>query len=225
LATIRCASLFLSAGLFVAPANAASGETVARDGNPALTTVQRNLTEADAMLDSLRGDIYQAVLSGTRGDTEHIRQIQKEFAEHAKNLKTRIKANGELGIDPSLQSSLQALQRPLDAYIRSAEDLIAVAGDQEKAVPKLDGFQNVHEALGKTLRTFSDTIDARVGQRKQTTEQDTRFSRPVVLAILGIALLGLALLSLLGFAVYRNSARRAQGSADHLHADSGDLVT
>jgi Skp family chaperone for outer membrane proteins len=203
-ATVATVVMLLYASLFAAPASAAPNEIAALDANSILITVQRNHGEADTMLDSVRDDVYKAVLLGTRGNTEHIQEVQKEFAEHAKNLKTRIEANSELGIDQSLRSSLQALQQSLDAYIRSAEDLIAVAGDHEKAVPKLDGFQNVYEALGKTMRTFSDMIDAQVWQRQQATAQNSRFHPAVV----GITLLGLSILIAFLF-----SSRRSPASA------------
>ena len=70
-------------------------------------------------------------------------------------------------IDKSLRTDRQALQNSLDACIRSAENLIAIAGDQGKAVAKLQGFQEAFEALEKAMSAISDRIDAQVAQRKQ----------------------------------------------------------
>jgi methyl-accepting chemotaxis protein len=179
--------------------------SAAPDANSILTTVRRNHGEADRMLDALRGDVYRAVLSGTRGDTEHIKAIQIEFAGHAQNFKARIAVNGELNIDKSLRTDLQALQTLLDAYIRSAEYLIAIAGDQEKAVAKLQGFQDAFEALGKAMSAISDRIDAQVAQRKQAVEQSTRISRSTVVSATLLAVT-LALLSIVGLTRYRNTA-------------------
>jgi methyl-accepting chemotaxis protein len=212
LATIFCASLL------VAPVSAAP------DAHSILAAVKRNHREADTLLASLRDDVYKAVLSGTRGDMEHIKAVQTEFAEHAGNLKARVKASGELGIDENLRWSLHALQDLLDVYIRSAEELIAVAGDQEKAVLKLDGFQAVFEALETAMSTFGDLIDAQVWQRKQALAQNPRFSPH---AVLGWTLLGMALMLILVLAVYRNTAgaiRRTLRAADNPRAAAGDLT-
>jgi hypothetical protein len=195
-ATILCASLF------AAPVCAALNEIATLDADSILSTVKRNHSEADVMLDALRDDVYKAVLWGARGNTEHILEVRKEFAEHVKNLMRRFKANGELGIDQILLADLHALQHALEAYIRAAEDLIAVASDQEKAMRKLDGFQNRYEALGTAMRTFSDMIDAQAGQRKQATAHNPRFHPAVV----GITLLGLSILITYIFSIRRSPA-------------------
>ena len=46
---------------------------VALNANTLLTTVLRNHGEADMMHDALRGDVFEAVLSGSRGDAGHIK--------------------------------------------------------------------------------------------------------------------------------------------------------
>lgn len=197
---------------------------VALDANTLLTTVLRNHSEADMMHDSLRGDVYEAVLSGTRNDAEHIKEVQKEFAEHAKNFKERIAANAKLDLDDELRGSLKALQGPLEAYIRTAEEIIAAAGDTEKVMPKLKGFQDAFEALEKPMAAMSDKLEEQVKQRKLAVDEATRFSE---LMVMGVTLAGVILMLALGVTVYRstsNSIHRVQRAVDDLRAGSGDLT-
>ena len=197
---------------------------VALDANTILTTALRNHGEADMMHDALRGDVYEAVLAGGRGDTAHIKEVLKEFAEHAANFKARIEANNKLDLDLEVRASLKSMQAPLEAYIRSAEELIAVAADSEKASPKLKGFQDAFEALEKPLSNVSDKIEELVKLRKLAVDQATRFSE---IAVVAVTLLGVALMSILGFAVFRSingSISGVQRAVDDLRAGSGDLT-
>ena len=197
---------------------------VALNANTLLTTVLRNHGEADMMHDALRGDVFEAVLSGSRGDAGHIKEVQKEFAEHAKNFKERIAANGQLELDDDLRGSLKALQGPLETYIRTAEELITGAGDTEKVMPKLKGFQEAFEALEKPMSVMSDKLEEQVKQRKLAVDNATRASE---IAVLGVTLGGVILMTILGVAVYRNtsrSLRRVQRAVDDLRAGSGDLT-
>ena len=125
---------------------------VALNANTLLTTVLRNHGEADMMHDALRGDVFEAVLSGSRGDAGHIKEVQKEFAEHAKNFKERIAANGQLELDDDLRGSLKALQGPLETYIRTAEELITGAGDTVR------GVVTTMEGIAESSRQIADII-------------------------------------------------------------------
>ena len=197
---------------------------VALDANTMHTTVLRNHSEADMMHDALRGDVYEAVLSSMRNDADHLKGVQKELAEHAQNLKERIAANAKLELDDELRGSLKALQGPLEAYIRTAEEMAAGAGDIEKIIPRLKGFQDAFEALEKPMAALSDKLEEQVKQRKQAVDDATRLSE---LAVMGVTLAGVIVMLVLGVAVYRNTSHsidRVQRAVDDLRAGSGDLT-
>ena len=196
----------------------------ALDASTLLTVVLRNHSEADMMHDSLRGDVYEAVLSGTRNDAEHIREVQKEFAEHAKNFRERIAANAKFELDNDLRDGLKVLQGPLEAYIRSAEEIIASAGDTEKVTPRLKGFQDAFEALERPMSAMSDKLEEQVKRRKLAVDEATRFSE---LMVAGVTIAGVLLMLALGATVYRStsaSIRSVQRAVDDLRAGSGDLT-
>ncbi len=197
---------------------------VALEANTLLTTVLRNHGEADMMHDSLRGDVYEAVLAGINGDTEHIKEVQKEFAEHAANFRARIAANGKLDLDADVRARLAALQAPLEAYIRSAETLIGEAADKEHTVPRIKGFQTAFEALEKPMAAFSDHLEERVRQRKQAVDAATALAGWITIAM---TLAGAGLVALLGLLILRNvtgSLDGVQRAVDDLNAGSGDLT-
>jgi len=197
---------------------------VALEANTLLTTVLRNHGEADMMHDSLRGDVYEAVLAGLSGDAEHIKEVRKEFTEHATNFKSRIEANSKLALDDEMQARLKALQGPLEAYIRSAEELIAVAGENDKAAPKIKGFQTAFEALEKPMAVFSDQLEEAVKQRKKEVDDATHVAEVITLVM---TLLGVVLISILGIAILRSitgSIAGVQRAVDDLRAGSGDLT-
>lgn len=194
------------------------------EANAILTTALRNHSEADMMHDSLRGDVYEAVVAGLRNDAEHIKEVKKEFTEHAGNFRSRIEAVNKLPLDNDTRARLKALQGPLDTYIRAAEELIAIAGDSEKATPMLKGFQAAFEALEKPMAAISDRIEELVKQRKLDVDEATRASE---FAVLAVTLTGVALMAIFGVIVLRNLTRSIRGiqrAVDDLRAGSGDLT-
>lgn len=203
--TARAFVVFLCTGFFMLSAPAAAGEITVRDADAILATVQRNLSEADAMADTLRGDVYSAVLSGTHGHTDYLKAVQSEFATHAKIVEARLAANHTLAVDQPLRSGLQVLQGPFDTYFRAAEDLIAVAGDPEKALAKLQGFQEAFDALEKPMNAVADLIEAQARQRKHALEPNARVAQA---AVSSATWLGLALLSILAIALSYHQHRR-----------------
>lgn len=197
---------------------------VALEANAVLTTALRNHSEADMMHDSLRGDVYEAILAGNRGDTSHIKEVQKEFAEHAANFRERLAANSKLALDAEVQKRLAALTDPLAAYIDTAERLMAVAADIDKSTANIQGFQAAFEALEKPMAAISDHLENLVKQRKTEVDAATRFSE---LLIGGVTLIGVVTISLLAWVVLRSvtgSIRGVQRAVDDLRAGSGDLT-
>ena len=192
--------------------------------NAVLTTALRNHSEADMMHDALRGDVYEAVLAGGRGDAAQIKEVQKEFSEHAANFKARIDANNKLDLPPEVRADLKSLQAPLETYIRSAEEIVAIASEPDKASSKLKDFQGAFEALEKPMSNTSDKIEELVKLRKQEVDAATRFSELVVLAV---TLVGVAVMLILSILVLRSvtgSIRGVQRAVDDLRAGSGDLT-
>ena len=194
------------------------------EANAVLTTALRNHSEADMMHDSLRGDVYEAVISGIRNDAAHIKEVQKEFAEHAKNFKERLEANSKLALDTDVQDRLKQLQGPLTAYIKSSEALIAIAGDADKAAAQTEAFQAAFEALEKPMAAVSDHLENMVKQRKEDVDKATRLSE---MLIAGVTLFGVVFLVVLAGVVLRNVTRSltdVQRAVDDLRAGSGDLT-
>lgn len=196
----------------------------ALEANAVLTTALRNHSEADMMHDALRGDVYESVLAGNRGDAAQIKESLKEFNEHAANFKARIEANSKLDLSAEVRADLKSLQGPLEAYIRAAEEMIALASDPDKTAPKRKDFQTAFEALEKPMSSASDRIEALVKQRKQEMDAATRFSE---LLVLGVTLAGVALMSILSVLVLRSvigSINGVQRAVNDLRAGSGDLT-
>jgi methyl-accepting chemotaxis protein len=185
---------------------------VALAASSILTTTLRNHGEADMMHDALRGDVYEAVLAGLRGDAAHIDAARKEFAEHAANFVARIEANGRLDLDQQTRASLNALQGPLEAYLHSAREVLDLAGDSARATQKIKAFQDAFEALEKPMGELSDQIERLAKQRNKAVDDAMSFSE---LATLTVTLIGVILMSIMGITIYNsiigslNDARRA----------------
>ncbi len=197
---------------------------VTLEANAVLTTALRNHSEADMMHDAMRGDVYEAVISGIRNDAAHIKEVQKEFADHAKNFKERLEANSKLDLDADVRGRLTQLQDPLAAYIKSAAALIAIAGDVDKAAAQAEAFQKAFEDLEKPLGAMSDHLENLVKQRKADVDKATRQSE---MLIAGMTLFGIVFIALLAGMVLRNvtkSLTDVQRAVDDLRAGSGDLT-
>ncbi|TCS17309.1 methyl-accepting chemotaxis protein [Caulobacter sp. BK020] len=124
-------------------------------------SVLRNHLEADMMHDALRADVLASQLAGDAGSGVDMAAVRKDLAEHSELFRKAIGANDALARDPASRAALEAVKAPLDTYIKSADQMVALAAsDRAQAVAAMPGFMKQFSTLEDAMSGASDQIEA-----------------------------------------------------------------
>jgi methyl-accepting chemotaxis protein len=127
--------------------------------------ILRNHLEADMMHDALRADVLAALLAQT--DTERA-DVASSLREHVDHFRDMIRTNESIATGDTAVA-LGEVGAALDAYIASAEQIVAVAAtDTAAARSRLPEFGAAFKRLEENMAAVSDRIAAGA----QTAEQD-----------------------------------------------------
>jgi methyl-accepting chemotaxis protein len=117
----------------------------------------RNHLEGDMMHDALRADVLAALLAETPAEWQ---AVSANLSEHSTHFREMIAANDKLAPE-DIQDELRDVGSALDAYISSAEAIIAAARtDKANAKAMLPGFLASFEELEGRLAKVSDGIQS-----------------------------------------------------------------
>ena len=170
--------------------------TVHGDEVVTITTALHNHGEADMMHDALRADVLAALLGAKNKNAAGIEEAAKDLVDHEKNFRDSMTANKGLALPGVITAEFNGVELPLDAYIKSAAQLVALAGKDpaaaEAAMPDfLKAFSDLEEKMGSISDKIQDEA-ARVNADADTVTK--RFTR-LLWAGCGAALAGLAALA------------------------------
>jgi methyl-accepting chemotaxis protein len=131
-----------------------------RDANVS-AAVLRNHMEADMMHDALRADVLSSQLAGDASSGIAIDDVRKDLAEHTELFRKSIADNDALATDPSSRAALAEIKAPLDTYIKSAGQMVDLAGtDRAQAIAAMPGFMKQFTTLEGAMSAASDKIEA-----------------------------------------------------------------
>ena len=175
----------------------------------------RNHMQADMMHDALRGDVLAAILSTHAGSGIRLEEVRHDMTEHATDFRARVAANRRMA-PADIAPALQALDRPLAEYIASAEQMVAMAGNNPAAVEAaMPAFMEKFSALETSMGEASDRITALSDRQDQAASALGRQGQMVLMAA---ALLGLALIIAVIVAVDRRLVKPLAGLSDVMGA-------
>ena len=194
--TIR-GRLFCLVGLMVVlivvlGAVAHSGMSAARTGLGSVVLTARTLRnhlEGDMMHDALRSDVLAALLAETPDDA---RSAQTDLREHAEHFREALANNRKLATGDAADA-LSAIDSALDAYIKSAEEMVAAAqSDKARARAMLPDFLRVFGELEERMALASDRIErgaqAAEDQANAVISRSMAFGLAALLVAIAIAL-------------------------------------
>jgi methyl-accepting chemotaxis protein len=145
----------------------------------------RNHLEGDMMHDALRSDVLAALLAETSDDA---RSAQTDLREHAEHFREVIASNRKLATGDAAEA-LADIGPSLDAYIKSAEDIVAAAqSDKANARVMLPEFLRSFEELEERLSVASDRIQSGAQVAEQEANAVIARSMSIGLAALIIAI-------------------------------------
>src|SRR5690349_3051812 len=111
-------------------------------------TALRNQVEADMMHDALRSDVLAAIVATETGATGQRQEIERELAKHVQTFRDRLAQNAALPLPAAVRQAQAKLEKPLAAYMASAERTVAIAfEDRTQAVAALPGFHESFSAV------------------------------------------------------------------------------
>ncbi|MDB5444720.1 MAG: chemotaxis protein [Phenylobacterium sp.] len=173
------------AGLWVASSLSSALDRSARSAE-----VLRQHMEADMMHDALRADVLSAFESGNPAMGIHLEDVRKDLAEHEGDFRTAIKSALAQARHPAVRQALAKLDDPLDAYIRSAHELVELAAtDPAGASGRYGEFSQKFKALEISMDAASREIDVVARGDAAAATRQAAFGRTLMLGAIGIGAL------------------------------------
>jgi methyl-accepting chemotaxis protein len=173
----------------------------------------RNHLEGDMMHDALRADVLAAL--GARTDAER-KAVQSDVVDHAQTFRDRIATNKKLDLPPAVRDALATIDQPLNAYIASAQHMVAAAlekGDAARA--ELPAFMDRFHAMEDAQAKVSDTVVAASRRAKAAASDSVSAARRAQFFGLAIVLLAAGALA---WWLVRTLTRPIHASVDGLRA-------
>jgi methyl-accepting chemotaxis protein len=160
-----------------------------------MTSLRQHMT-ADMMHDNLRGIVFRSLYAVTTDQQEMVIEARDDLKKSAQTFRESVRAQDKLTLPPSVVEALVRIRTPLNAYVESAEKLVAlgVAGKPEEARGALPGFLASFEVLEKEMSVASDAIE-------KASAEETAASAGLADAAARLNWVALALSSVL-FAIY-----------------------
>ncbi len=160
----------------------------ARDESSTLMTSMRQQMFADMMHDTMRGVVYRSLYAANVGDSAMSAATTAEIAEYGASFTDAIAAQGALQLPADIRASLDSVAAPLEAYVGTANALVAQAssGEADAARAALPDFEASFSVLEKAMAGVSDTIEAGNVRNNAQSEAATMLSRVVSLGGLAV---------------------------------------
>ena len=157
------------------------------------TQATQAATMGDMMHDALRGDVFQALLYATQGNSQGLAQAQKDAREHGEGFVARIRELQALPLAPELKSKADALAPKIEQYARTGQELTTLAAnDQKAALSRLPEFVALFDQLAVEQHGAIESIEAMAHATKDAA-QHTRSSTLWTVAAITLAGAGLLL--------------------------------
>ena len=168
----------------------------------ATTHATEQALEADMMHDAVRGDVLQALLTGTGPQYQGAVTDLEEHGTTMRDMMAGIVA-GNLGAD--VTAAVAEVEPAVDAYLASAQEIVTTAGqDPVLARTSYPAFLQAFEALEASLPSVGDAV----GEHAAEAAQDSADQRATAITFaLAVAGGGVLLLGALGWVVTRSVVR------------------
>ncbi|MCE4557711.1 methyl-accepting chemotaxis protein [Roseateles cellulosilyticus] len=129
----------------------------------------RSQMEADMMHDTLRSDVLAALLAASKQQDNELAAAAKDIREHTEEFISDMAKLKGMAVNDEITASVQKTQTQLNAYIKSANELVTLAGkDLPSAERRLPQFVSAFKALEADMAHVSDLIE---DHERQTREQ------------------------------------------------------
>ncbi|MFK4808890.1 methyl-accepting chemotaxis protein [Devosia sp. ZW T5_3] len=151
-------------------------------------TSMRQQMFADMMHDTMRGVVYRSLYAANVGDSAMSAAATAEIAEYGASFTDAIAAQDALQLPADIRASLDTVAAPLEAYIGTANAIVAQAasGEADAAKAALPDFEASFSVLEEAMAGVSDTIEAGNVRNNAQSEAATMLSRVASLGGLAV---------------------------------------
>jgi len=153
--------------------------------------LQAHLT-ADMMHDALRADVLLAMRAAQAGDALKYEAVRRELIEHADAFRESLNRADQSILSPSARASVRGVRPSVDAYIESAQDLVATSTKPGLDVDaRYEAFHKQFETLEEMLASTSDLIRRDIDDLQAVARDDAGASRSRVIwmSLIGVIIL------------------------------------
>ena len=148
----------------------------------------RNHMLADMMHDALRGDALAAILAGGSGSSEDGAAARSDLEEHVATFRDAIAANRSLPLSPEVAEALASVDAPLDKYISSAEQMVALGlANPAAATADFPTFMESFRQLEKAMESAADRIESRATAEAEASSATARTAQIGMLIAIVVA--------------------------------------
>ncbi len=187
--------------------------------------VLRNHMEADMMHDALRADVLSSQLAGDAGSGIQIADVRKDLTEHTAIFRKAIADNDALATDPASRAALADLKAPLDTYVKSATQMVALAGaDRVQAIAAMPGFMTQFTTLEGAMNSASDKIEAASNASTQRAQKVGAFSEILMSAAVLAGIIFAAILIVMSRAAIVRPVLELAGDMRRMAAGQNDIT-
>ncbi len=199
LAALVTAGALALAAFAVLTVSALHGSGERTDVLLATTRATASALEADMMHDAVRGDVLQALLTGTG---EQYTGAVADLADHTATFREVLAAVGGSGLGGDVPAAVEEVTPAVETYLAAADRIVTLAGrDLAAARAAYPEFSAAFAALEDALPAVGDAVGAEAGAAAQASS-DQR-ATAVTLAV-SVAVAGVLVLAALGWAVTRS---------------------
>jgi methyl-accepting chemotaxis protein len=127
----------------------------------ALMSSMRAHMTADMLHDGIRGVVFRGAYGGAIGDASLVAEAQAEVVEYGTAMREAVAEHGGLELPAVVTGAVAGVAGPLEAYLKSAEDVVALVGtgDMAAAGAALPGFNEAFKALEGEMEAVSEAIE------------------------------------------------------------------
>lgn len=195
LGALSIIGILLSAAIGISGFYGIGQTDYAMDRITASALIMRTHLTADMMHDALKADVLQAILAGEH-DMSQKAEVERNLHEHSATFREMIKKNEELITTPEIDKALIIMEKDLDKYIHSAENITRLSFiDVEPAAELEDEFLKTYDILAEGMEAVSDMIEADILRIQATGDRSVVNAKRLIVAISVIVFVFLGLAS------------------------------
>jgi methyl-accepting chemotaxis protein len=171
------------------------------DDTVVATQATQYATLGDMMHEGLRGDVFQALMYAQAGQTQNIKQAQKDAEEHGGEFIAHVQALQKLPMDKAIKDNIDGLAPVVSSYAAAGQEICQLAAqDSQSAMAKLPAFLALFDKLETDQIKVIQAIEAHA---KATDEAAQSGRKRATWVITLTTLLGAILLFSAALAVTR----------------------